>query len=64
MRVGKYAVSRIAARLEEERAWRQRPLASFQTSRAYVTTGKCSSTTVSCPTSASGEWSVIRRLAS
>ena len=64
MRVGKYAVSRIAARLEEERAWRERPLASFQTSRAYVTTGKCSSTTVSCPTSASGERSVIRRLAS
>jgi hypothetical protein len=64
MRFGKYAVSRIAARVEEERAWRQRPLASFQTSRAYVTTGKCPSTTVSYPTSGSGEWSVIRRLAS
>ena len=64
MRFGKYAVSRIVARLEEERAWRQRPLASFQTSRTYVTAGTCSSTTVSYPTSGSGEWSVIRRLAS
>jgi hypothetical protein len=63
VRVGKYAVSRIAARLEKERAWRQRPLASFQTSRAYVTTGKGSSTSVSYPTSAFGEWSVIGRLA-
>jgi hypothetical protein len=64
MRFGKYAVSRIVARLEEERAWRHRPLASFQTSRGYVTTGKGPSTTVSYPTSSSVEWSVIRRLAS
>jgi hypothetical protein len=63
MRFGKYAVSRIVARLEE-RAWRQRPLAPLQTSRAYVTTGNGPSTTVSCPTSGSGEWSVTRRLAS
>jgi hypothetical protein len=64
MGFGKYAVSSIVARLEEERAWRQRPLASFQTSRAYVTTGKGPSATVSYPTSGSGEWSVTRRVAS
>jgi hypothetical protein len=64
VRVGKYAVSPIAARLEEQRAWREPPLVSFQRSRAYVTAGKGSSTSVSYLTSASGEWSVIRRLAS
>jgi hypothetical protein len=56
VRVGKYAVSRIAARPEERRASRQRSLASFQTIHAYVTTGKCSSTSVSYLTLASGEW--------
>jgi hypothetical protein len=63
-RVGRDAVSRVAARLEEQRNWRKRFLIFFQQSRTCVTIGKVASTSVSCLASTSSEPSVSRRLPS